>query len=89
MHGHYNIWFGVTVPKTFFPEGVALKEGDLLKRPLLAETLANVATNGADAFYATEIAEAIVDEVCTGLGSSPSFRQPLTPTLHERMSLGP
>lgn len=44
----------------FRPNGVALKEGDLLVQPDLAKTLKLIAKQGAGVFYRGEIAEAIV-----------------------------
>jgi gamma-glutamyltranspeptidase/glutathione hydrolase len=44
----------------FRPDGVPLAEGDLLVQPDLAKTLKKIAEQGPDAFYAGEIAQAIV-----------------------------
>ncbi len=44
----------------FFPGGNPLRVGQLRKNPEYAETLARVASEGIDAFYRGEIAEAIV-----------------------------
>ncbi|KAF9956778.1 hypothetical protein BGZ72_002464 [Mortierella alpina] len=44
-------------------EGVALKEGDWIKREALADTLETVGRKGADAFYNGKIAKSIVDHV--------------------------
>lgn len=44
----------------FYPGGEPLAAGHLLKNPEYANTLRRVATEGTDAFYAGEIAEAIV-----------------------------
>ena len=43
----------------FYPGGVPLEAGDLLKNPEYAETLTRVAAEGPSAFYTGEIAEAI------------------------------
>ncbi|KAF9576091.1 hypothetical protein EC968_000159 [Mortierella alpina] len=43
--------------------GVALKEGDWIKREALADTLETVGRKGADAFYRGQIAKDIVDHV--------------------------
>lgn len=45
------------------PDGNPVREGDVLKNPELADTLTTVARNGARAFYAGSIAQAIVDAV--------------------------
>ncbi|KAF9929198.1 hypothetical protein BGZ67_006452 [Mortierella alpina] len=44
-------------------EGVALREGDWIRREALADTLETVGRNGADAFYKGQIAKDIVDHV--------------------------
>ncbi|KAF9966626.1 hypothetical protein BGZ70_001789 [Mortierella alpina] len=44
-------------------KGVALKEGDWIKREALADTLEIVGKKGADAFYKGQIAKDIVDHV--------------------------
>lgn len=40
-----------------------LKEGDLLKRPKLAETLQIIAEKGVEAFYDGELSDTIVEEI--------------------------
>ncbi|MBT4520254.1 MAG: gamma-glutamyltransferase [Halieaceae bacterium] len=45
----------------FFPNGQPLKPGHLLKNPEYAHTLRRIATEGPDAFYQGEIAEAIAE----------------------------
>ena len=45
------------------PEGSILLEGDMLKRPLLAETLRNIADNGANYFYEGAFMEQMVSEL--------------------------
>ncbi|MFC4350038.1 gamma-glutamyltransferase [Fodinicurvata halophila] len=47
----------------FFPDGEALQEGDIRNNPALAETLARLARQGADAFYTGRLAEDIVQTV--------------------------
>jgi gamma-glutamyltranspeptidase/glutathione hydrolase len=44
----------------FRPGGIPLAEGDLLVQPDLAKTFRMIAANGLDAFYAGQLAEAIV-----------------------------
>jgi len=46
--------------KVFAPNGVHLKEGDLLVQPDLAKTFRLIATQGPDTLYTGKIAEAIV-----------------------------
>ena len=47
----------------FFPGGRALADGELLRQPELAETLAVYATRGASGFYRGRVAEALVAEI--------------------------
>jgi gamma-glutamyltranspeptidase/glutathione hydrolase len=47
----------------FYPHGVALREGQVLKQRELAETLSLVARSGPDAFYNGRTAQAIVREL--------------------------
>ncbi|KAG0310930.1 hypothetical protein BGZ99_010460 [Dissophora globulifera] len=47
----------------FAPHGVALREGQLIKREAFADTLETIGRDGADAFYTKEIAQALVDHV--------------------------
>ena len=44
----------------FYPDGQPLQAGQLLKNPEYAQTLERLASEGADAFYTGDIAEAIV-----------------------------
>src|SRR5690606_33745785 len=59
-------WNGSTVSKfepskkVFLPGGKAPKEGEIFRNPGLAHAMRLIADNGADAFYAGEIAQAIV-----------------------------
>lgn len=45
----------------FYPAGTAATEGDLMKRPRLAETLAAIAGGGRDAFYGGEFGAALLE----------------------------
>ncbi len=47
----------------FHPDGTPVKQGDILKDPLLAKTLTLIAKGGAKAFYSGAIAQNIVDAV--------------------------
>jgi gamma-glutamyltranspeptidase/glutathione hydrolase/leukotriene-C4 hydrolase len=47
----------------YFKNGSPVKKGDIVKRPMLADTLEAVANNGTDVFYEGEIAESIVNTV--------------------------
>lgn len=47
----------------FMPEGVPLAPGSLLRRPLLADTLARIANGGPDGFYSGDVAQDIVRTV--------------------------
>eukprot|EP00040_Diaphanoeca_grandis_P044861 m.13890 g.13890 ORF g.13890 m.13890 type:complete len:650 (-) comp9901_c0_seq1:141-2090(-) len=59
-----NIRNSSIMSETFLPNGVALKEGDTIKRPLLAATLELIArSDSVEPFYSGEIAQGIVDEV--------------------------
>ncbi|GGF05617.1 gamma-glutamyltransferase [Aliidongia dinghuensis] len=45
------------------PDGTPKKLGDAVRNPALAETLANLARDGADSFYTGEIARRIADDM--------------------------
>lgn len=47
----------------FYPNGVAIKHGDVLKNPALSSVLAKVAEHGVEVFYQGELAEKIVQTV--------------------------
>lgn len=47
----------------FFPNGEPITAGTQIKNPALAKTLTQIATDGADAFYEGQIAQAIVETV--------------------------
>lgn len=49
--------------KTFFPNGVALKEGDILKQPELAQFLVNIAEHGTAYMYTGQWAAQCVETV--------------------------
>jgi gamma-glutamyltranspeptidase/glutathione hydrolase/leukotriene-C4 hydrolase len=49
--------------EVYFPNGVATKAGDIIKRPNLAKTLEVIANEGADAFYEGNIAKTLVDTI--------------------------
>ena len=55
---------------TFLPDGIPLVEGDILRRPLLADTLYRIAAEGSAALYSGEIADGIIEEV---LSSTPWY----------------
>ncbi|KAF9973905.1 hypothetical protein BGZ73_002833 [Actinomortierella ambigua] len=55
-----------TVPEwseVFAPKGAALREGELIQRKALADTLEKIAKEGANAFYTGEIAQSMVDHI--------------------------
>lgn len=54
---------GTDAAALFFPDGKSLTEGDIHRQPALAETLRDIANNGADAFYSGRISEAILAKV--------------------------
>ena len=54
--------------KILFPEGVALKEGDVFKQVDLANTLELISKNGKDGFYKGVVAENIINEIKRGKG---------------------
>ncbi|KAI9509410.1 gamma-glutamyltranspeptidase-domain-containing protein [Russula earlei] len=47
----------------FAPDGVLLKEGDIIRNVNLSRTLGLIAERGADAFYQGEVADAIVRKI--------------------------
>ncbi|KAK0212706.1 nucleophile aminohydrolase [Desarmillaria ectypa] len=47
----------------FAPNGVLLKEGEIIRRANYSRTLAMIATDGADAFYKGPIADALVQKI--------------------------
>ena len=49
--------------KVFAPKGIAVKEGDFIKRPDYGKTLKLVAENGVDAVYAGSVADNIINSV--------------------------
>ncbi|KAG0253204.1 hypothetical protein DFQ27_007614, partial [Actinomortierella ambigua] len=49
--------------EVFAPKGTALREGELIQRKALANTLETIAKEGADAFYTGKIAQSMVDHV--------------------------
>ncbi|KAF9435671.1 hypothetical protein BGZ76_005763 [Entomortierella beljakovae] len=49
--------------QVYAPEGVALREGEWIKREALADTLERIGNEGADAFYTGEIAQNMVDHI--------------------------
>ncbi len=53
----------------FFPGGAPLKAGEILRNPAFADTLEAIARGGAQAFYAGQIAEDIVDTVKNAAGN--------------------
>lgn len=52
----------------YFPNGVGIKEGEIVKRPTLASTLEIIAEKGADEFYEGEIAKSLVETIQTAGG---------------------
>ncbi|MBY0087267.1 gamma-glutamyltransferase [Brevibacillus brevis] len=52
-----------TAAQVFAPNGVPLKEGEMLVQPQLAKTLKIIRDKGADALYEGEIGKALVEEV--------------------------
>ncbi|KCZ87955.1 gamma-glutamyltransferase family protein [Hyphomonas johnsonii] len=51
------------VPFVVMPDGHVPAKGDLMRQPVLADTLRRLATAGADDFYTGEIAGAIADDM--------------------------
>jgi gamma-glutamyltranspeptidase/glutathione hydrolase len=49
--------------RTFLPHGTPPAEGELFANPNLARSLSQIASNGRDAFYAGEIAHAIIADL--------------------------
>ncbi|CAO3635491.1 unnamed protein product [Mucor fragilis] len=47
----------------YYRDGKPIQQGDLIKRPQLANTLEAISTLGADAFYEGEIAKQLVDTI--------------------------
>jgi len=77
--------------KVFFPNGVPLQSGDILRNSDLAWTLREIADGGADAFYRGEIARRMVADL-RGLGNAMTLndmaryfavpREPVSGTYH-------
>ena len=72
--------------EVFYPNGRALRAGELLVQPMLAETLQRIRRQGPDGFYRGEVAEAIVEAVQVDggvlqlqdlLDYKPKWREPL------------
>ena len=55
------------------PNGVFLKEGDILKQPKLARTLSSIAESGPDYFYNSSFTELMVDELANEYNSILTF----------------
>ncbi|XP_070544219.1 uncharacterized protein [Ptychodera flava] len=53
----------------FAPGGVPVKEGDVLRRPDLADVLQTIATEGVDAFYNGSLTQSIIDAVAEAGGN--------------------
>ena len=51
------------------PNGVPLKQGDVLKQPLLADTLTNISLYGSDYFYNSPFTSDMVNELQQDYGS--------------------
>lgn len=49
--------------EVYFPNGIAVKAGDIIKRPNLAKTLEVIAIDGADSFYEGDIGKTLVDTI--------------------------
>jgi gamma-glutamyltranspeptidase/glutathione hydrolase/leukotriene-C4 hydrolase len=49
--------------QVYYPNGVGVKEGDIVKRPTLADTLEIISRKGADEFYEGEIAKTLVNTI--------------------------
>ncbi|KAJ3108620.1 hypothetical protein HK100_003401 [Physocladia obscura] len=52
----------------YAPNGRLVKEGDVVKRPRLAKTLASIAFLGSDAFYEGPIAESLIKTITSANG---------------------
>jgi gamma-glutamyltranspeptidase/glutathione hydrolase/leukotriene-C4 hydrolase len=49
--------------EVYFPNGICVKAGDIIKRPSLASTLQMIANEGANAFYEGDIAKTLVNTI--------------------------
>ena len=54
------------------PDGILLKEGDILRRPTLADTLEKISERGFEYFYQSNMTRGMVEEI-NGLGGNYSF----------------
>ncbi|WP_299154623.1 gamma-glutamyltransferase [uncultured Tateyamaria sp.] len=66
----------------FYPEGVAVKAGDVLQNEAYAKTLRAMAASGADAFYTGQIADDIVATV-KGHASNPGVLSTLDLSIYQ------
>jgi gamma-glutamyltranspeptidase/glutathione hydrolase len=77
----------------FLPNGRPLRDGDRLRQPALARTLAELVAHGRDGFYAGPVADALVAHIASGGGvldhadlaaHRPVWREPLVGRFGER-----
>ncbi|KAI8375639.1 gamma-glutamyltransferase [Choanephora cucurbitarum] len=73
--------------EVYMPEGKPVKEGDIVRRPTLANTLETIAKEGADAFYHGKIAKSLIKTIQSNggimtLDDLQSYRPVIRPTIH-------
>ncbi|OBZ91543.1 Gamma-glutamyltranspeptidase 1 [Choanephora cucurbitarum] len=73
--------------EVYMPEGKPVKEGDIVRRPTLANTLETIAKEGADAFYRGKIAKSLIKTIQSNggimtLDDLQSYRPMIRPTIH-------
>lgn len=73
--------------EVYMPKGKPVREGDIVRRPNLANTLETIAKEGADAFYHGEIAKSLIKTIQSNggimtLDDLQSYRPVIRPTVH-------
>ncbi|XP_077999173.1 glutathione hydrolase 1 proenzyme-like [Glandiceps talaboti] len=90
---HTSMAYSPRLKNIYMPNGVPVKEGDILKRPDLANVLETIATEGIDTFYNESLAQNMIDAIQTAGGNMVAediagyeayWKEPLKSTYHDR-----